>query len=108
MKDELTAAEKKGLRAVAKWGWTQVQPNPLIVLTGIDLFSEGPLSHAWEQSGQPRADIMKEHRHIFDFATLAHATQQAGLGMKSDEVAAARYKRSRALAIRRARLQKEI
>ena len=108
LKDELSPAEIKGLRAVAKWGWTQVRPSPLIVLTGIDLFGDGPLSYDWDRAGGARAAYLKANQHIFDFATLADATQQAILGMSSDEVAAVRYKRSRALAVKRARAQREI
>jgi hypothetical protein len=108
LKDELSPAEVKGLRAVAKWGWMQVRPSPLIVLTGIDLFGDGPLSNCWEEAGGARAAFLKGNRYIFDFMTLADATQQAILGMSSEEVAAVRYKRSRALAVKRARTQKEI
>ncbi|WAC27869.1 hypothetical protein [Ancylobacter sp. SL191] len=108
LKDELSPAEIKGLRAVAKWGWTQVRPSPLIVLTGIELFGDGPFSHDWKEAGGARAAYLKANQHIFDFTTLADATQQAILGMSSDEVAAVRYKRSRALAVKRARAQKEI
>ncbi|MCW1403274.1 hypothetical protein OKA06_13425 [Novosphingobium sp. MW5] len=108
LKNELSTAEIKGLRSVAKWGWTQVPPSPLIVLTGIDLFGDGPLSYQWEKAGGARAAYVKGNGHIFDFATLADATQQATLGMRSDEIAAVRYKRSRALAVKRTRAQKEI
>lgn len=108
LKDELSPTEIKGLRAVAKWGWTQVRPSPLIVLTGIDLFGDGPFSHGWEEAGGARAAYLKANQHIFDFTTLADATQQAILGLSSNEVAAVRYKRSRALAVKRARAQKEI
>ncbi|TWD09790.1 hypothetical protein FB595_104137 [Sphingobium sp. AEW010] len=108
LKDELSRAEIEGLRAVAKWGWTQVRPSPLIVLTGIDLFSNGPFSVGWEKAGGARAAYIKANQHIFDFTTLADATQQAILGMSSEDVAAVRYKRSRALALKRARSQREI
>lgn len=108
LKDELSQSEIKGLRAVAKWGWTQVRPSPLIVLTGIDLFGDGPLADNWERAGGARADYLKGNQHIVDFATLADATQQAVLGMSPEEVAAMRYKRSRALAAKRARAQREI
>lgn len=108
LKDELSQAEIKGLRAVAKWGWTQVRPSPLIVLTGIELFCDGPFSRGWEEAGGARAAYLKANQHIFDLITLADATQQAILGMSCEEVAAVRYKRSRSLALKRARVQKEI
>ena len=108
LKDEFSAAENKALRALAKWGWTQLQPNPLIVLTGQELFMEGPLVNAWKESGGTRATTAEKQGHIFDLVTLADASQQAVLGMSSQEVATSRYKRSRALALKRLKLQKEI
>ncbi|WP_156381731.1 hypothetical protein [Rhizobium sp. Leaf341] len=103
LKGELSQAEIKGLRAVAKWGWTQVRPSPLIVLTGTELFGDGPLSHIWEEAGGARADYLNANRDFFDLTTLADATQQAILGMSSDDVASLRYKRSRSRAVKRAR-----
>lgn len=108
LKDEFSPTENKALRALAKWGWTQLQPSPVIVLTGRELLSEGPLANAWKESGGTRAATAERHGYIFDLVTLADATQQAVLGMSSEEVAVSRYKRSRALASRRLKLQKEI
>lgn len=108
LKDEFSATENKALRALAKWGWTQLQPSPLIVLTGQELFLEGPLANAWKASGGTRAKTAERRGYIFDLVTLADATQQAVLGMSSEEVASSRYKRSRALALERLKLQKEI
>lgn len=108
LKDELSSKEIEGLKRVARWGWTQLRPNPLIILTGVELFADDPFSHAWKEHGGARAAIVESHHYIFDFETLADATQQAILGMTSEEVAAVRYKRSRALAVKRMRLQREI
>lgn len=108
LKDDFSDAEKKALRSLAKWGWTQLEPNPLILLTGQELFSEGPLNYAWEKSGGSRAITAENEKYIFDLVTLADATQQAVLGMASEEVAASRYKLSRSLARKRLRLQKDI
>lgn len=108
LKDEFSIAEIKGLRALARWGWRQIQPNPLIVLTGVELFGEETLSHVWAQSGGSRAETMKDYHHIFDFITLASATQQAILGMTFEEVADVRYKRSRTIAVKRRRLERAI
>lgn len=108
LKDEFSATENKALRALAKWGWIQLQPSPLIVLTGQELFLEGPLANAWKESGGTRATTAETQGHIFDLVALADATQQAVLGMSSEEVASSRYKRSRALALKRLKLQKEI
>lgn len=108
LKDEFSDTETKALRSLAKWGWTQLQPSPLILLTGQELFSEGPLTTAWKESGGTRAMTAEKVRYIFDLVTLADATQQAVLGMSSEEVANSRYKRSRALALKRSKLQKEV
>lgn len=108
LKDEFSDNEKKALCALAKWGWTQLQPSPLIVLTGQELFIEGPLVNAWKECGGTRAATAEKKGYIFDLVTLADATQQAVLGMPSEEVAMSRYKRSRALALKRLKLQKEI
>jgi hypothetical protein len=108
LKDEFSPTETKALRALAKWGWTQLQPSPLILLTGQEFFTEGPLANGWKDSGGTRAATAERHGHIFDLVTLADATQQALLGMSSEEVATSRYKRSRALAVKRRKLQKEI
>ena len=108
LKDEFSATENKALRALAKWGWTQLQPSPVIVLTGQELFLEGPLANAWKECGGTRAATAERQRYIFDLVTLADATQQAVLGMSSEEVATSRYKHSRALASKRLKLEKEI
>lgn len=65
LKGELSPKEIIGLRHVAKWGWAQVQPNPLILLTGIELFSEMPGLHVWEDVGGARAEARKTYSHIF-------------------------------------------
>lgn len=108
LKDDFSPSETQALRALAKWGWTQLQPSPLIALTGQELFNESPLADGWKKSGGTRAKAAMQQGYIFDLVTLADATQQAVLGMTSDEVAAARYKRSRALAVKRLKLQREI
>lgn len=108
LKDEFSDSEKKSLRSLAKWGWTRLQPSPLIVLTGQELFVEGGLTEAWKESGGTRAITAEQQGYIFDLVTLADATQQAVLGMSSEEVGNARYKRSRTLALKRLKLQKEI
>ena len=108
LKDDFSPSETQSLRALAKWGWTRLQPSPLIALTGQELFNEGPLANGWKDCGGTRAVTAAQQGYIFDLVTLADATQQAVLGMTSDEVAAVRYKRSRALAVKRLKLQREI
>jgi hypothetical protein len=95
LKDELSTDETDRLRKLASWGWRKKVPSPLIILTGVELFGEGPLSSIWENAGGRRAEIMANHRHIFDFRTFADASQQAYLGMSDEEVARMRYWRRR-------------
>ncbi|KTE04331.1 hypothetical protein ATE68_01385 [Sphingopyxis sp. H038] len=95
LKDELSAEETDRLRKLAAWGWRKKIPSPVIVLTGIELFGEGPLSRIWQDAGGRRAEIMANHRHIFDFRTFADASQQACLGFSDEEVARMRYWRRR-------------
>jgi len=108
LKDEFSPTETKALRALAKWGWTQLQPSPLIALTGQELFNDSTLIDGWKDCGGTRAETAERQGYIFDLVTLADATQQAVLGMTSDDVASVRYKRSRALALKRLKLQREI
>ncbi|WP_116970618.1 hypothetical protein [Blastomonas sp. UPD001] len=108
LKDDFSAIENKALRALAKWGWTQLLPSPLIALTGQELFADGPLVSAWRECGGTRRATAEKQGHIFDLVSLADATQQAVLGMSSEDVATLRYKRSRALAIKRSKLQQEV
>jgi hypothetical protein len=95
MKDILSAGEMKRLRALAKWGWNQPRPSPLIVLTGLELFGDGPFSHTWEIAGGRPAEAIERYRYIFDFPTLAAASQEVHLGMEPEEVADMRYRRHR-------------
>jgi hypothetical protein len=86
LKDELGAEETKRLRELAKWGWKQKVPTPLILLTGIELFDNGPFGSRWEKAAGPRGEAFKAHRNIFKFDTLANATQQAILGFTPEEI----------------------
>lgn len=55
LKPALSKAEVAGLRTLAKWGWRRRRddraPSRLIVLTGTELFTSGPLYNAWLDAG---------------------------------------------------------
>jgi hypothetical protein len=77
-------AEIARLRHLAVWGRRKTyegEPiNPLIVLTGTELFAEYGISNAWKEVDG------KETHPVFDFHdlhTLAELTQQRYLGLKS-------------------------
>lgn len=87
--------EREALKALATWGWLRVSeglpPSRLIVLTGTELLADGPFLDAWKKAGGPRATASDIHQNIFDFPTLAVATQEAYLGFAEHEIMALRY-----------------
>ncbi|USA60222.1 hypothetical protein NCF85_08820 [Qipengyuania citrea] len=91
LKTKLSADEVARLSELAAWGWSQQRPSPLIVLTGLELFGDGPFSHVWEKAGERAKAAIERHRHIFDFPTLAAATQEVHLAMEPDQVDDLRY-----------------
>ncbi|MBT2134640.1 hypothetical protein KK137_09870 [Croceibacterium sp. LX-88] len=91
MKDRLSTDELSRLRELAAWGWSLPRPSPLIVLTGLELFGDGPLSHDWKEAGGRAKEAFLRHQHIFDFPTLAAATQELHLEMEPEVVADLQY-----------------
>jgi hypothetical protein len=90
LKTSLSREEVAGLRALSRWGWRQGtadrQPTRVIVLTGTELFAIGPFHSAWEESGGALKEVADRYSFIFDFDTLARATQQAYLGISEHEI----------------------
>jgi hypothetical protein len=83
MTHSLSPVEVAGARRLAIWGrrrtrWGDIS-NPVVVLTGRELFADGPLSTAWKGAGTP---FDKLHE-IYDLNDLAEATQRAYLGLPS-------------------------
>jgi hypothetical protein len=95
LRDEFGEDEVTRLRAFAKWGWarqkTAGKPNPLILLTGIELFGDGPFPHQWKDAGGTLEEASKRYQHIFDFPTLAKATQAGHLGFTTEEMHEMRF-----------------
>jgi hypothetical protein len=52
---------------------------------------DGPFSNVWEEAGGRAAEAFERHGHIFDFPTLAAATQEVHLAMEVDAVGDLRY-----------------
>lgn len=90
LKTSLSLREVAGLRALSRWGWKRATvdrpPTRVIVLTGTELFSIGPLHSVWQQAGGALGRVAERYSHIFDFDTLARATQQAYLGFSEGEL----------------------
>ena len=59
LKDDFSLSETQALCALAKWGWTQLQPSPVIALTGQELLAGAQVPHvidaAWEYEVVERA-----------------------------------------------------
>jgi len=103
MKDQLSTDEVQRLQNLASWGWSQTRPSPLIVLTGLELFGDGPFSNDWEEAGGRAKEAIARYRHIFDFPTLAAATQEVHLAIDFETVGNLRYgpRRKASASIRR-------
>ena len=91
MKNKLSADEILRLQDLARWGWSQTMPSPLIVLTGLELFGDGPFSNDWKEAGGRAEDALERYRRISNFPTLAAATQEVHLTMDPKTVANLRY-----------------
>lgn len=86
MKDVLSEGEKAALGKLALWGRGALktgQPrNPVVVLTGIEMFSEWHIQHTWEALGGRHKEFASRgyigFDNLWDFADL---TQQLYLGL---------------------------
>jgi hypothetical protein len=86
LKDTLTESEKAEIAALALWGREQLDDGcpraPVIVLTGTELFSEGPLKRTWEALSDKRGQLVAwPALRLDNLWTLANLTQQAYLGL---------------------------
>lgn len=86
MKEQFGSAEKTRMRAFAEWGRVpQKNGEPrasIIVLTGLELFSETDLKHTWTNAGGRHASLVQHPSvHLDDLWTLADCTQQLYLGL---------------------------
>jgi hypothetical protein len=86
MKDALSEDEKAAIGELALWGREVLktgQPrNPVIVLTGAEMFSEWHIQHSWENLGGTHKEFASRgyigFDNLWDFADL---TQQLYLGL---------------------------
>ncbi len=87
LKKSLTEKEKEMLRPLVNRGrkyWKAGHPfNPVLILTGIELFAESELEEAWKEAGETHAKFVGAYRLSDDLFELCDATQQLYLNMKS-------------------------
>ena len=78
MRDEFTEGEKRSLLPLVKWGrrlnerWTPT--NPVILLTGVEIFHQSSIESTWEKKGGPHGEFAKS-RELGRLRNLAEATQ---------------------------------
>jgi hypothetical protein len=87
LRKELTEAEKKLLRPFVNSGrkyWKEERPyNPVLILTGTELFSVYRPEESWKKAGGQHAPwAVKFQRGHLSLLELCDATQQIYLGLK--------------------------
>ena len=87
LKSDLSPEEKKRIIKLANWGRIPdakgQSRNLVIVLTGIELFAQRGILHAWENTQGKRQTFSKKGHRFFDnLITLADITQQVYLGLQ--------------------------
>ena len=86
MRNEFTATEKKLIETFVKWGRRPdergLPTNPVILLTGHELFVEHHISATWKELGGAYANFV-DYEHTRTLHSFADATQQIHLGLPS-------------------------
>ncbi|MBI1923890.1 hypothetical protein HYR99_06530 [Candidatus Poribacteria bacterium] len=87
LRESLTEKEKRMLRPVVNRGrrnWKAGRPyNPVLILTGTELFSMSWLSESWKNRGGIHALFAQRDIDTRDLSELYEMTQQLYLGVKS-------------------------
>ncbi|MCU7866766.1 MAG: hypothetical protein KZQ92_22670 [Candidatus Thiodiazotropha sp. (ex Lucinoma borealis)] len=86
MRENLTNAEKRMIKPLVNSGrrhWKSEQTyNPVIILTGTELFSNRGIPHCWKDKEGRAGEIEKERFYSRNLSDIADATQQIYLDMK--------------------------
>jgi hypothetical protein len=86
LRRSLTQKEKKLLRPVVNRGrkyWTDERPyNPVLILTGTELFSNWRPPQCWKDAGGIHAPFAQKYKYLRNLFELCDATQQLYLDMK--------------------------
>jgi hypothetical protein len=88
LKDALSDAEKAEIGQLATWGRERLADRrsraPVIVLTGLELFSSWHINESWKTHGGQHAKFVEPASVCLDnLWTLAEFTQQLYLGLPS-------------------------
>jgi hypothetical protein len=87
LRKELRNDDKKRLAALAQWSRGQLgaglRRNPVLVLTGIELFSDLGPPRCWREAGAPYDRFAKVYMGHEGIDRLCDVTQQLHLGMES-------------------------
>lgn len=86
LRSELTTTEKRMLKPLVNKGrryWKAEKTyNPVIILTGNELFSSHGIPHCWENKDGKAGEIAKSNFYPRNMSDIADATQQIYLDMR--------------------------
>jgi hypothetical protein len=86
MRANLTSAERRMIKPLVNSGrrhWKSEQTyNPVIILTGTELFSKHGIPHCWKDKEGKAGEIEKANFYSRNLSDIADATQQIYLDMK--------------------------
>ena len=87
LRDNFTVAEKHLIRSLVNWtsrfSSNREPTNPVILLTGIELFGDYTLEHIWKNAGEDYAPFANRH-HSHSLEDIARSTQRIHLGQLSN------------------------
>jgi hypothetical protein len=87
LRKQLHPIEKKHIAHLARRGRRHLRAelwhNPVLILTGIELFSDYPPPYCWRDAGNNYAKFADSYRNHRGILSLCDATQQLHLGMES-------------------------
>lgn len=82
----LTSSEKRAIKAIANRGRRPLGggrcQNPVMVLTGIELFSREKIPYCWKEAGPPYDKFAERHLVSEPIESICDITQQVHLGME--------------------------
>jgi hypothetical protein len=87
MRDDLTAVERRRITSIARRGRAPAQGgrwrNPVMVLTGWELFAEWGPPETWKETPGVDEELLKRHLSGNKLEEICEATQRIHLGMES-------------------------